>query len=718
MDDKKLIIATSSPADPSRLHVDLAGSLILEGGWRLALLEITLGSRIRLFDAEEDYIEVGWSNTDMRDKRTTPINDIHPLKLSNYFPWINHYMSAKQLSEEEILPHLFSRSFSSREAARILDIPQNLAFTLYSGALQFCENIVSLREGGSSLDIWPSHVNTELLKRLGFTSRPFVDDFTMTRFAESLHTCVWLNILGEKTGLAEGPLWVKIYEAFFQNKILEYLHLLEFTTWEFIVELDSVLTRFHSYLTSVIVAKTNEGWQIPVPSIKIPVTESLPPSTVIAIDPVKIKNYFPWLYKYQKIQNVSDHEMINIIFSPSFPVRAIARKLHIEYSAMTVLHLGLVSFCLNITELIQGRQSNIWPENISKPLLGEIGFQVRPNINTPDLHRIFEEETLDMPWLKSFAGAKGLSVYRAWSDIYHAVFNNRLGEKALELGIAPWELMKKMDGTIARYNSHLDNLTVSEVGGNKHQLENSADREERKLHPHYSWIFGGEQIQVECSSEGGDRRVTRSAANGETQEILREIIKKHDKTFLRGEGGSSQIQLPKKWLATGRKLHFGELRDNMLTPGLICDFFNSSGFKTRACFNKTTQKIAIHVHEDESVTLHGRLASVCSLPRELVGPRIYESQYCLDPFIDFRTLFVYCDSTADIILGEQILPVIQFLAPDKNSATHVTYSEPCYIPINTRHLTKINLVIYNETGRRITFETNSPSTAKLLLAKA
>lgn len=724
-----MIIATSSTEDPSRLQVDLSGSLRLNGEWRLALLEITLSNRICLFEPEKDYIHVRWTNNNNnRNKRTTHIHNIHPVKLSNFFPWINQYMLAKHLSEEEVMENLFLPSFSTREMARMIDIPQNLAYNLYLGAIQFCENINTLRKEKTSLDIWPAHVNTDQLKKLGFIPRSTVDYLSLAGFGQSLGTCSWLNILHDKTGEPHEVLWMKIYNALFQNKILEYLQLLQFSTWEFVLVLDVILSDLHSHLydlRSHNLGKVSEGEQIIAPTIDIAETATLQTFPPVNIYPIKIKNYFPWIYRYQKNQNLNDKEMMNIIFSPSFPFHTVAGELNIEYSKMTVLHTIAVLFCLKLKEIIQGVQTNIWPEDIPISLLGKMGFKARENMNNEHLST-FEREINDISWLKSLAVTTRLDVFKVWKAIHQAVFNNRLEQKSRELGISSWELMEKMETTLDKYHAFLDkqsqspklNEKMAGFAGSK-EMEESIVKEEVEWPIYYSQILGGISIQLQQDVGGRNLagRVIRSVGEHETRETLREIIKKIEDPLLEIHSSSLQIQSQKRWLSKGRKLHFGELRDKMLTPTLICDFFKNNGFKTRAYFNKLTQKIAIHVAERETVTLHGRIPSVCSLSGELVGPGIYVSQYCLDPFIDYRTLYVYCDSTSDIILGEQILPVIQFLAPDNTSVTHVTYTEPCHIPLNTNHLTKINLVIYNETGKSLTFETSTPSTAKLLLTQ-
>lgn len=155
--------------------------------------------------------------------------------------------------------------------------------------------------------------------------------------------------------------------------------------------------------------------------------------------------------------------------------------------------------------------------------------------------------------------------------------------------------------------------------------------------------------------------------------------------------------------------------------GLFSDLNQANCCGTVVAFNEDTQKIIIAVHEDEEISLLGRLPDIYSLPSKMKGGKVYTSAYCVDVLIDNRTLYIYSDTTKEIILGEKHLPVLQTFAyhssGKNNDLTHTIFNPPLFLELNKHHLVRLELAIYNEIGEKVRFPSSTPSIVKLVFKK-
>lgn len=155
--------------------------------------------------------------------------------------------------------------------------------------------------------------------------------------------------------------------------------------------------------------------------------------------------------------------------------------------------------------------------------------------------------------------------------------------------------------------------------------------------------------------------------------------------------------------------------------GLFRDMNQTNCCGTMVAFNEDTQKLTIAVHEDEEISLLGRLPDIYSLPRKLKGGEVYTSVYCVDTLIDNRTMYIYSDATKEILLGEKYLPILQTFAHNStgksNDLNHTIFNPPLFLELNKHHLVRLALAIYNEIGEKARFPPDTPSIIKLVFKK-
>lgn len=144
------------------------------------------------------------------------------------------------------------------------------------------------------------------------------------------------------------------------------------------------------------------------------------------------------------------------------------------------------------------------------------------------------------------------------------------------------------------------------------------------------------------------------------------------------------------------------------------------GVKTEIRYDFCAHKATFVVPKNETVILNGRLPDIYSLPKKMVGPATFKSKYCVDPYIDYRTLLVYSDISQPISLGEGDHPLVQIIPlifGSSDSCLHYVFENPIYLGLNRRHIKDFSLSIFNEIGHPVQLHTGSPIIIKLIFTK-
>lgn len=218
---------------------------------------------------------------------------------------------------------------------------------------------------------------------------------------------------------------------------------------------------------------------------------------------------------------------------------------------------------------------------------------------------------------------------------------------------------------------------------------------------------------VEEEAEEGVKEKADSAesTSNTNPKILQPSWEELIKTVERDEDILEQIKPP-------ARLYFhGSAKDVVWSPTYISEFFSKSGFLSKADYNFITRKVTLTVAKGEKVTLGGRLKYIYALPGEMEGEGVFSSKYCVDQFLDRRTLYVYCNLTEDIVIGERFSPVIQTVITDLDRLTRVIFHKPIFLPLRQNYASKIKFVLYTETGEKVKFLTNNQSVAKIILTR-
>ena len=162
-------------------------------------------------------------------------------------------------------------------------------------------------------------------------------------------------------------------------------------------------------------------------------------------------------------------------------------------------------------------------------------------------------------------------------------------------------------------------------------------------------------------------------------------------------------------------------------PAQLFEFMTQKMEKIFACLKDSTftyyennKKVKIEVGANHEIHLKGRLSLIYSLPPILLPGETYISTYCVDPYIDFRTLYLYSDLIEETLLGESFHPVLQAVSlqiGNLEETQHTVFHTPLFLKLNRTHIVKFTVYLYNEIGQKVNFVTNTPSLIKLLFKK-
>ena len=444
---------------------------------------------------------------------------------------------------------------------------------------------------------------------------------------------------------------------------------------------------------------------------------------LLDISPIQISNFFPWVYKYQKTRLLNHKDIIKVLFHPRFSIKYLSELLGITRSEAVMKHLGVISFCMNLIYIKQGKRSSIWPKQIKSETLEMIGFKPREKSNKKTAQTFFEEK-----WIEKFGNEINKNVWVNWFIIFENLFNNKVEQNSRNIGISTWDIIAKLNNIISKYyeflgyESNVDKKPVDNIKPrnqttfwrNIQEIEvwQGARRKPRSLQPASDAAKQGEGntiiISETTTKQNPEEMASLNLSNGKSQSDI------PDPT------SHTQVEMTaqQKHSLASTSLHFGSGTRKFFSVDAITDFLNNNPeFLSTAIFNETSQKLKILVSEKEKIILHGKMSDILSLPEIMSGANTYVSSHSVDPLINNRLHYIYCDISEQIVLGENYFPVVQIFSPGYKGKNHISFPTPIFVPITQKNPKKINLVIYNEVGQKVRFLSPQPSTAKILLSK-
>lgn len=457
---------------------------------------------------------------------------------------------------------------------------------------------------------------------------------------------------------------------------------------------------------------------------------------LLDITPIEISNFFPWIFKYQKSQLLSHGNVLEVLFHPRFSISKLSELLGVTYTEAAMKHLGVISFCMNLKYIKKGKLRSIWPKDIKSETLEMIGFKPREKSDRKTAQLFFRYSSNKM----------GIDVWPTWYSGLENLFNNKVEESVKTMGISTWDFIAKMNNIISEYykflnyESNIDQnpavnrsplgqttsskkiqkteiWTVSKRKRRSLQLSetNTGHNSENNLQPGLAVTRQGEDHSINISEIQPSTTLQPSISETPTHDGKYPTYVRPQPENISENSRKLETRISPQ---SSSALHFGIGTRQFFSCDAITDFLNdNSNFLSTAIFDEISQKLTIKVSEKEKIILHGKMPEVLSLPRIMNGSNTYVSSHCVDPYINNRIHYIYCDISEHIVLGENYAPVVQIFSTLHEGKNHTSFQTPIFIPIARKNLRKINLVIYNEIGEKIKFITSQPSTAKILLSE-
>ena len=126
-------------------------------------------------------------------------------------------------------------------------------------------------------------------------------------------------------------------------------------------------------------------------------------------------------------------------------------------------------------------------------------------------------------------------------------------------------------------------------------------------------------------------------------------------------------------------------------------------------FDATSRTISVLVGADNVVTLSSDLASIMGFShRQLTfrEERKYKGKVAMDPYRWFNSLYVYCDATEAIPVGDITDPLLRVInaAGNFGDMIHRLYTTPQYIPVSRKEFNTVEIDTRNVSGRPMPFQ--------------
>lgn len=140
-------------------------------------------------------------------------------------------------------------------------------------------------------------------------------------------------------------------------------------------------------------------------------------------------------------------------------------------------------------------------------------------------------------------------------------------------------------------------------------------------------------------------------------------------------------------------------------------------------FNEFSFKTTLELKPNRGVHFSKRLSSVLSLDETVENKSktilVKISKYCTDIRLHFWNIYIYCNITKPIILGEQLYPLLQTLPVENFDENYLIklFDPPMFIPLSSHFVPVIEIKICDELGRPLRFKSGCSTLCKLLFKR-
>lgn len=745
---ERKIICNSQDDDPARFEVRLSMPMNLTGSWQTALHEIIIPNTIH-YMTPADYIDI--STLHVRKKRSgIPSPAAAEIHIENYFPWLR--IAAERRSETIQQTYLYYSSSPDLPVGFPESILDEIK-SMYSAPKTFLTRLLT-RGRREAIDLWSKKNYTQsALQAIRFSKPSDFNEDILDAFART-HLpsfCVIQTLNDSSKKVNHIRLFKRIYRAVFENRIKKFARDNMLSTLSFMQVIDPIITSFHRYIinqqmTVLPACVTSEAQTAPVidkvedevssgdeasgsdPSTSIQKPASgRDPNEVI----VRTISNSDW-----EVPDTSGDWPRGTLISVDSVIGP--RDSFIETTDYRIVDDSTVDSPLDTPTV------SIPSPTVSIPSPDSQNSPTEDIIETSDSSKSDEPKSEELPSSDSIESTAD-SPSRETPDTTHESHPPTPPDSQIsgnEMEVDEWQ--PAPPSPESQHPSpppesrppppSPDSQSSANDGESSHGSPETIDIAAPESEEESRSITSDSSLPPTSPERGSDNNspdknppnvLPSAGETGGGSEKMNASPTECD-TLNTGVAGvpsswdtfkhrlSSDVQEnPREWL---KCFHLVRSIDELKTLLGQLNTFN----RTQFVFDDAQQKVRVNVDEKESVTLHGRLPEVLSLPKHMRAGEKYRSKHCVDIRIDNRTGFLYSRMIKGLYVGDINLPVLQVIhleSKPKDLSIHVTFPAPMYLDLNTSHITEISLVLYNEVGEKVIFDKNSCSQVRLSFIK-
>ena len=772
-EDEIRIIATSNEDDPARFDISLNRPMDLDGTWTVALTEIVLPTKISYTDKDKDCVEIVKLRSGRGKRSTAP--PTMQLNLSNYYSWFERLA----ILRGQTLDSLYQDIFTLDRAGSLLHEDLGVTEDLFRDMLRSMEHTIMRYESYKRRNISGELVSTRFSSsmersRVGFVPRPSDGIENYVKIFLGSYT-EELDALARRMSKRRETFVSAAYTALFENGLRNFCNRIGISTPQLMQTLDPVLTLWHKYREEHLVsggfteipnlmlehyfpwfgrlmAKTGKN-QLEQREMLYTGRRELKTTEAARLLNVSWKDFEimyrgldNFIYKWLKLKNeeiICNMLPLNTTQEQMVKMGFVGRDLPTERVDDFLSELNEQDKILELDQLAKSRNSSrgetfreiyraifenrlksfgVSPVRLLEmvdPLIELVHSHLdEPPVNDSlpppvDMSNYFPWSTsLEIPLkLEDAEKVKVSAECFAFMKTGYESFCYRLSSAGNEDSLWPEDITLDFLSGIGFQGRRLPPMRVLEDFASDLNLEwidtltnLTKESRGRVLRRVYESVFKNRFREI-CDL------LTWNTADGLV--LIDPLLTRLHEYIAKNEWNEEEDCQYAEKTTGGFKIKTDDV--DLLERAVKC-----LGLQTKIEYHKKTRKLTVKVGPNEEVRLHGRLSNVFSLPETMSADTTHSSSHCVDPYVDYRTLYVYFDFTREVLLGENFHPVLQTLpleTENLDKTQHTIFRAPLFLDLNKNHLVKLSVIVYNEIGEKLKFLTNTPSLIKLLFKK-
>lgn len=136
---------------------------------------------------------------------------------------------------------------------------------------------------------------------------------------------------------------------------------------------------------------------------------------------------------------------------------------------------------------------------------------------------------------------------------------------------------------------------------------------------------------------------------------------------------------------------------------LLCNALLPDCHAVAFTYDEINKKVTVSIKRDAAVTFGPVLQNMLGLSQARYGNGIHEGDRVIDIRQGFYSLYVYCNVVEPHMVGDTLAPLLRIVpirGKDGDMITR-TYENIFYQPVQQKHFDTVELVIRDDTGRRV-----------------